>query len=631
MKQIVFLGAALMAVLPALGHAADASAPVDAGAQPEVVVTATRTPEPADATGASVTVVTRQQIAEHQYQTVADALQQVPGMAVPLSGTPGQTAGVFTRGLNTNQTLVMVNGHRLPQGSDGAFDLTNLALDNVERIEVVRGPLSAVQGGNASGGVVNIITRDGRGLEKPEYSASFESGSYNTFHEAVTAVGAKGPFDYSVGASLLDTSWQRHNNDYERGNVDATLGYQAAKDVRLSLGAFYHSAFTQDPGSLTSPSNTNWELHETWELNPTVEWKTTEDWTQTFSYLRSQQRLQSDSSFGYTRSQANNDQANYDTSYALLDNLKFNGGGEFSDQNFWLYENKSGTRTYDNDLTNTAGYVGLDWEPLKDWHIVPTGRVDHYSDYGTDLNGRIASSYRVPKARTLLHASYGTSTTPPGEQNFQSFSGFQIPNPNLKPEQTQGFDAGVEQPFFDGKWTVGATYFQNNVRNLIYAVTDPSTFISNPQNVDQARTQGVELTSAWHPIAQLDINAGYTYLDAENLAPIQDFNAVTIPAGGRLIRRPRNTTTFSVTGRPAKGLSLTLEGNWFVDSEDFDANGVPAHIPDYFIARAAATWQVQEHVQLFGRIENAFNEKYQQVSGYPSPDQAFYGGVKLTY
>ena len=644
------LGTGLLAALPLASLAADpganppaaptapASANADDDATPlaDVVVTATRMPQAADTTGSSVTVITRQEIDERQYQTVVQALQQVPGLSLSSTGTPGQTTAVLTRGLDTNQTLVLIDGRRLPQDLSGAFDLTNLPLDNVERIEMVRGPLSAVQGGNAAGGVINIITRSGLGMEKPEYTVSAETGSYNTFHEVVTARGMQGPVDYSVAASSLDTTWQRANNDYNQENVDGNVGYQLAKDLRLTVGAQYRSSYSQNPGQTAGYPVTygylandpgSWFLRELWSANPVLEWKTTEEWTQTLSYLHSQQRdvnyasPASLANYGSSsRTQIDADQVNYDTSYAILDNLKATAGTEFRDQDIWSFDDTAGNLAYANHQTNTSGFAGLDYEPLKDWRIDPSVRIDHYSDYGTDVNYRVATSYRTPVTRTLLHGSYGLSTTPPAESYFVPFPG-QIVNYGLTPERTEGFDAGAEQPFFGGKWTVGATYFQNNIANAITSeITTGGLYTST--NAAAARTQGVEITSAVHPLTQLDLSGSYTYLDAKDLS-----------TDTLLVRRPRNTFTFAVTERPVKGVVVSAEGSWVNGVQDFQPD-VPyqqIHIADYFVARLVASWQVNPHLQFFGRLENAFNEKYEEAYLYPQPDQAFYGGVKLTF
>ena len=663
MKRFLFLGAAVIAVLPltlilptaaraqttpppvpstpastATGNAGPSDANVPPLTEPEVVVTATRIPEPAEDSASSVTVVTRQQIDENQYQNVAQALEQVPGVEVETSGALGQAETLIIRGTTTNENLILVDGKRLPMDLGGGFDLTDLPLDNVERIEVVRGPLSGVQGGSAMGGVINIITQDGKGMEKPEYSVSLEAGSYSTIHDVVTARGAQGAFDWSVAVSSLDTQNQRANNDYDLQNYTGNMGWQISKDLRFTLATSHRVSTAQDPaqvvnayGYANDPSS--WQQIELWSVIPELEWKTTDGWTQTLSYERSQYRVANHASLlqlvegdGDTqRTQIDDDRFDYDNIFKLTDQLTLTAGSEFSNQKTWQDDDGdaytfTAPANYNNNQTNTSGYLGLDWQPLPGWKIDPSFRTDHYSDYGTYANWRVASSYRLKPTRTLFHASYGTATTEPAEQNYLSFGGSQIANFDLKPEQSQGFDAGVEQPLWNDKVTLGATYFQNNIDDLISYVTFPSGDFQ-PYNVNRARTQGVETTAIWHPLDQLDIGLGYTYTDAEDLS------------GDQLLpQRPRNVYTFSITERPIPGVSVAWSGSALNGEEGTDAgSGDYEHLPGYFTSRVAASWQARKYLQVFGRIENVFNEKYEEVPGYPTLDQGFYGGVKFTF
>jgi len=658
MKRILFLGTALIAVLPLSARAQTTPPPVPSTpastatgtsnqtdsnvpslTEPEVVVTATRIPEPAEDSASSVTVVTRQQIDENQYQNVAQALEQVPGVEVETSGTPGQAATLIIRGASTNENLILVDGKRLPADLAGGYDLTDLTLDNVERIEVVRGPLSSVQGGNAMGGVINIITRGGQGLEKPEYSVSLEAGSYSTIHDVVTARGAQGPFDWSVAVSSLDTQNQRANNDYDLQNYTGNAGWQISKELRFTLATSHRVSTAQNPSTNVNPSDdandpASWQQIELWSVIPELEWKTTDWWTQTFSYDRSQYRIANHSSLqdlleatGDTeRTQIDDNRFDYDNTFALSDQLTLTAGSEFSDEKIWQADDGNPvtdvygdppvpTSNYNNNQTNTSGYTGLDWQPVKGWKIDPSFRADHYSDFGTFLNWRLASSYRIEGVRTLVHGSFGTATTPPTELNYLSFGGLQVPNFNLKPERSQGFDFGLEQPLWKDKVVLDATYFQNNIDDLI-SYANPQ-----PVNINSARTQGVETSAIWHPIDQLDVGLSYTYTDAEDLS-----NNRLLP------QRPRNVYTFNLTERPIPGVSVAWSGSALNGEEGTDtASGTYEHLPGYFTSRVAASWQARKYLQVFARIENVFNEKYEEVPGFPVLDQGFYGGVKFTF
>jgi vitamin B12 transporter len=654
MQRISVLGAALLAslLLPGPGHAAPASSkasqasastssttsasdPADTSDADKttldpVVVTATRIAEPESRTSSSVTVITARDIEDNGYHTLVDALQNVPGVRTATAGAPGQNTGLFIRGMATNQNLILVDGKRLPQDLAGAYDLTDITLDNVERVEVVRGPLSAVQGNAAAGGVINIITKSGQGLKRPEYSATVEAGSYNTFREAVTARGAQGKFDYSAAYSSLLTSNQRRNNDYERENGTLNLGYQAYDDVRLSVASAYRVTTVQNPNGVRG-FNANdpkaWNQTETWTVSPTLDWKTTEFWAQSLSFQHSQQRTanENDTPLSFSnnnRNQVNDNEVDWNHTFTPVETVKITAGTQLEDKNTWQYDDGLSQMVYNNHQTNKSVYTGADWEVVKDWHVAPSVRMDGFSDYGDYYNWRAATSYVTPVTRTKLKGSYGTATTAPSDQNFESFGGSNIVNNTLKPEQSRGWEAGAEQPFFGGKWTLGAVYFENSVDNLITTLTvDPTLGTFTSINQAHTRTQGTEISTGIHPLKELDVTASYTYL-----------NAVNTDTNVRLVRRPRNETTFDIVGRPVKNVTLSLGGTWLNGIQDNDAvTFVAGNTPDIFTTRFAASWQIVKNVEVFGRIENLLNNHYEEIPGFPALDQAFYAGFRLTY
>ncbi|MDD5261183.1 MAG: TonB-dependent receptor [Methylacidiphilales bacterium] len=600
----------------------------------EIVVTATRTETPVSKTGASTTVITRQQIEDQQLHTVAEALEEVPGVAVAQSGTPGQVTGLFIRGTKTESTQVIIDGRRIPFNLAGSFGVENLALDDVERIEVVRGPLSSVQGGPAIGGVINIITRSGKGLDKPEFTGGFEAGSFQTFHELASARGACGPFDYSVQAGRLDTDNERPNNQYRLTNVTTKEGYQINDQLYADLLFFYNLADVGTPNSVSDPEPIASLLRETWMISPGLDYKTTDWWEQKVYYSHSQQRqVASDFkqaanffpppatlNFGQdNRVQVDTDQVDYQSDFQIAQPWKLSAGFSMTDARYYrkidvpnefnFPATPAGTTDVQNNLTNSAGFLQSQWEIVHDLNVTSSIRLDHESDFGDYITWRTGGSYRVPVTRSLVHASYGTAFSPPTPQDTAlAFGG----NPMLTPELSKGYDAGIEQPFWDNRIKASATYFHNDISNLI--IFD-SMFTLH--NIGQARTQGGEFGLSVSPIQELTLSANYTYLDAWDLSNNQP-----------LARRPRNQMSFNVIGKPCSAVVLNLGGLWVADRTDgFN----PTPIEDYFVMRFAASYKVNPHLEVFGRIENLLNESYEEVRGFPALGQAAYAGFKLTY
>ncbi len=593
----------------------------------EIVVTATRTETPISKTGASTTVITRKQIEEQQLHTVAEALEEVPGVAVAQTGTPGQVTGLFIRGTKTENTQIVIDGRRIPFNLAGSFGLEGLSLDDVERIEVVRGPLSSVQGGPAIGGVVNIITRSGKGLDKPELTGGFEAGSFQTFHEMASARGACGPFDYSVQAGRLDTDNERINDQYRLTNVTTKEGYQINDQLYADLLFFYNLSDAGSPNSVSDPELIASLLTETWMISPGLDYKTTDWWEQKAYYSHSQQRQEAadfKKSFGSdygqnNRIQVDTDQVDYQSDFQIAKPWKLSAGFSMTNARYYRFIDVpnefnfpvtlAGTKDIENSLTNSAGFLQSQWEIVPDLNVTSSIRLDHESDYGNYITWRTGGSYRTPCTQSLLHASYGTAFSPPTPQDTAlAFGG----NPMLTPELSKGYDAGIEQPFWDNRIKASATYFHNDISNLI--IFD-SMFTLH--NIGQARTQGGEFGLSISPIQELTLSANYTYLDAWDLSNNQP-----------LARRPRNQLSFNVIGKPCPAIVLNLGGLWVADRTDgFN----PTPIEDYFVMRFAASYKVNPHLEVFGRIENLLNESYEEVRGFPALGQAAYAGFKLTY
>jgi vitamin B12 transporter len=591
---------------------------------PAVLVQATRLAGAPFQSGVSTSVITSEDIQSQQLRSMQDALAQTPGIALAASG-PGGNVGVFTRGLPTNMTQFQIDGRRMPTNLAGTFDLQNLTLDYVDQIEFLRGPLSSVQGANAGGGVVNIVTQSGKGLEKPEYSAGFEAGSYNTFRETAGARGQVGDFDYSAQFSDLDTSNQRRNNDQQLANFITRDGYQVTKELYVDLFAYYNYMDAGLPGSVSAPSLTQNLLRENWLLSPGVTWQTADWWQQTVFYSHNELRQVAT---GYTpgwgsnqRTQVDTDEVDYQSTFQVAEKWKVAAGLSFTGVSYWLRPDDgyaAGTKAIQDSQTTTAPFLQTEWQPLDGWTLNGGVRLDHTSDFGNPVTWRVGSSYRVPKLATLFHASYGTSFTPPAPQDIASFWGG---NAALVPQRNSGFDVGFEQPLLDQKLTVGVTYFYNDIDN--YIQYNNATW--SIDQISKARTRGVELSLTAKPVEQLTLIGAYTYLDAQNCA--DDL---------RLVRRPRNQFSFTVIGKPHRDVTVSLGGLWAVDRQETFYDSLTyepynAKVEDYFVARISASWQVNQNVQIFARLENAFNEQYEEVYGYPALDQAVYGGFRISF
>ena len=216
-----------------------------------VVVSATRTDIPLDQSPASVSVIDAQDFENKQTERVADALRQVPGLSVVQTGTAGQLTSVFTRGLRSEHTQILLDGVPINQGLQGAFNFADLTIDDIDHVEVVRGPQSTIYGPRALGGVIQLFTRHGDGT--PGVTIESEGGSYGTFREAIASDGKIDMFDYSLGASRFDTDNARPNNQYRNSAVTANIGFEPDARLRFDTLLLYSNSDTGNPNDIFDP------------------------------------------------------------------------------------------------------------------------------------------------------------------------------------------------------------------------------------------------------------------------------------------------------------------------------------------------------------------------------------------
>ena len=622
---------------------------------PTIVVTAaTRNTQPVETTATTTTVLTHQDLEDNNYASVPDALQSVPGLAVVTSGNPGAQTSVFIHGLDARQTLVTVDGRRQAVGLSGADDnLANLTLDNIDQIEVVRSPISSINGGSAMGGVINLVTLSGKGLDTPEGSVSEEAGSFDTFRENAQSRGAVGNFDYAVSASRQDSIYpalspgdsanfspgfpgqaDQYRDTAFRGN----FGCQLTPDIYLDLHSAYSNAYTSSPGEYVFPDPTANLLIEDWSLSPEIVAKVADFYSTKLYYTRDQQRQAYDDPFylaqaeafhfspqgDVTRLQINTDSVDWQNDFQIAHNWSVTAGIQGDNRNYYEYDNGLGYRTIDGHDNNLGGYISSQWQPVAGLNILNSGRYDSYSQFGGAFSWRQGASYLVAPTQTLVHASVSSAFTPPSLQDlYYYYPGppAYMPNPGLQPETDLGWEAGVEQPLWEGRVTPGVTYFDNDVQDYIGNKVLPNGN-NMEENLGHVTTDGVEVGLKLKPCPTVSAAIDYTYL-----------NAVDDTTQMRLVRRPRNSVNFNGTWNPLAPLTFTLGANWVVGRQDINLNYPYNQVtaPDYFVLRAGATWRINDHVSVWIRGENLTDRNYQPVLGYFAPSIAGYGGIKISF
>ena len=594
----------------------------------QIVVSATRFEIPLDQSPASVSVISSEDIEQKQIERVSDALREVPGLSVVQTGTAGQLTSVFIRGLRSEHTQVLLDGIPINQGLQGAFNFADLTTEDIDRIEVVRGPQSTLYGPRALAGVIQIFTKQGTGT--PGVLLAAEGGSYDTFREWTQSDGRIDGFDYSIGASRLDTDNARPNNNYRNTAAITDVGWSPDEQLRVGSLFTYSVSDTGNPNTIFDPRPIDHFLTERWLIGPHIDWKPADWWDHKFIFSYDHERQINDPNedgfVGPTRALFERTQIDYQsdlrpTSWLILTSGFFYSRLNAGQERPFVLQTFGPQPTFVSDHTQeVAGFMQATVTPVENLILVAGGRFDHFNQFGGVWTYRFASSYKIDKTITTLHSSVATGFSPPSSQDKIFGNNF-----GLKPERDLGWDIGVRQELWSrsrGSVIVGLTYFHNDLSNVI-----GFNGLLQTLNLGAAETQGLETELRVQPIADFLLTASYTYLDAEKTSS-KDISQLQ---GARLPRRPRNEIYVSASYLWWKRLRTTVEAKFVNAREELNFGGLNFDIEDYSFVNIAAEYEVSPHLSVFGRIDNLTNEQYSEVFGFPALGRAAYGGVKLRF
>ena len=619
---------AVSALVLLLAVPAVAAPPVDETPDtrvPEIIVSATRIESTLAASPDAITVVTREEIEQLQARTVADVLATVPGVTISHTGQPGAQTSVFMRGANSGHTLVLIDGVRVNNAFNGRYDFVDLTVDNIERIEVVRGPQSTRYGSDALGGVINIVMK--RGAAEPTGTALLEVGSNSSLRARGSAAASVGKLGVSAEMSYFDTDNERPNGQYTVADGSFGATWQALERLAVGLTGTHRTSeagapndrFTNDPNDLTRNENTQVTLDVHAVPAP---W-----WDARLSLSKGRERTRFDGPepnppgfYGDLKSETVSDSERADfqnvftiaAGHQLLVDLS-------TDRTPTEYTATSafGPTTLDRSVSSSAISGQYDYSPSKSFTASLGGRVDDFSSFGTHATGRAGARYTLQGAGTILRANAGTGFHAPTISDLY-YPGFS--NPDLQPEESFGWDIGVEQPLFAGRLQVGAAWFNNDFDNLIAF----STTSFRPENIAEARTAGLETFVQWLPLAGLTVNGTYTWLAvAEDRA-----------TGDRLLRRAEHTGSVAAHYRYSQWVQIDTSARFAGSSADKNFTKIPAENvtnDGYIKWDAGVTITPLPHLSLIARVENLLDSSYEEAYGFPALGRTFWGGVSVSF
>jgi vitamin B12 transporter len=650
MTQRVLL-TVVLAVATGAGTAPTARSqePVDTTVLAPVVVTATRIPTQRSALSATVTVLHGEDLRAQGIRMVADALRDVAGINVVKGGSYGSLTSVFARGGESDYVKVLVDGAPLNEPG-GAINLADLTTDNVERIEIVRGPASVVYGTDAVSGVIQVFTRRGRGPLRAE--ANLRGGSYGSVEADLAVDGGNEAVSYSLGVSRSTTDGiHPFNSSYDNlvmsGALRVTPDARTDLDLALRYGDSEFHVATDFTGALADSNAFQHRdviaasLDAGRFLSDEIEGRVLLAITENDGGFDDQPDGPGDTLgfFGSTSLQSvSRRSADARVNWYATATEVVTVGAE--------YERERGTSvseafsafgpsadTLDAGRKNLGLYGQLQAAPLDGLAFTLGARLDDNSQFGTFFTYRAGATYAWHSG-TRVRASLGRAFKEPTFYENFADSPFAQGNPNLDPERALSWELGVEQELWSARVMLGATYFRQEFHDLVqFVAVPPSPDAPNYFNLAAAEAAGVEILIRSEPLQGLTVGASYTYLHTEVIdAGADDGPGAGFVEGERLLRRPPHQLNADVSYRVRERGFAALRLNYVGARDDRDFTTFPATpvtLPWYVTLDVAAEATVWRGLAATLRVENPFDEQYQEVFGFAAPGRRWLVGGKL--
>lgn len=638
-----------------------------------LVVSAAQVDQPLSRTPDSVTVLSGADLQARQISTLGAALRSVPGFAVAQTGGPGTLTSLFPRGGESDYTLVLVDGMRM-NAFGGGLDLSQVPLEHIERVEIVRGAQSALYGSDAIGGVVHVITKRGG---PPSADARAEYGSRDTRRFVGSATGDTGPWRWQAGGDyfadegytgIAPANGERVTNDDARqGQGVVGLGWRHAQGTDLQGTFRYLDTERGVPGPYGSDPAGRFggvdRVARQFTYRRSGGVRLLQPWFGPSSRIRQRVEidvadydLAFDDAFGRSDAGTDRTHVRVQTDGVISAALSASGGIE------WIGEDASSTFItasgtgvpIERRIFGTFGEARWSGHPrltvvggIRAEHIRRDAlagdplafqpRPDFPADTVVSVNPKIAGSWLltpgVPGSVdrwTRLRASVGTGIRPPDALEI-AFTD----NPGLKPERSTSTEIGLTQALEGGAVQIDITAFFNDYNDLIIAVGRFGT--ASPfrtDNISNARSRGIELAGGWHPGAALDLRASYTFLSTEVLAVDGAAGEAPPPyrVGDPLLRRPRHQGAIDVRwsrGRASLFGEALFRGETLDAEPAFGPSGGLYTNPGYEVVNLGGAFRVAGGVEVYGRVTNVFDRNYEDVLGYPAPGSLAFVGVRL--
>ena len=610
-------------------------------------ITANRTETLRSQIGSSMSVITEEQIRSSGQTTLLGVLRSagVPSLDFAQNGSPGSVTSGFIRGANSSHTKVMMDGIPLndPSSPTRNFDFGTFSLDNVERVEIIRGPQSTLYGSDAIGGAINIVTKRGKG--PAQFRSTSMGGTFGTWQQGMSVSGGTDEYYYSLSGSYLQSDGfsaadkqfgNTERDGFRNGNLGFRGGYIFNEYVDFDIVYRYQNSrididdnFNPVPGGpggsdgfIVADSN-RINLLESNTVRPQLRvllFDGNLEQKVGFSFIN----YNRDAPGGFTPFfNGETRKFDYQANAKLfeLDNFKntVTLGAEYLDE-------RSNTESVPNASQFARSIYVQDQFALWDrWFTTVGARHDDYSIAGVADTYRVTTKYQINETNTAFHGTIGTGFRAPSLAEYYGFGG----NTALRPERSKGWDIGVEQALdVDRRFVTDVTYFRNDFNNLINFAPAPGFPFGQNQNVDLALTSGVELTANWQLFEDTALTATYTHT-----------KAIDRTTNLQLLRRPPNKYSLGINQFfVERKANVSFNLRWadkradygpYFDPVTFDP--IRIQLSSYTVANVQAYYDWRPSVRLFTRVDNVFDKKYEEAFGFATPRFSVYAGVTMTF
>jgi outer membrane cobalamin receptor len=633
-----------------------------------VVVTANRTETPSVFIGSTTTVISKEEIEARQAPVVSDLLQSTPGVAVSRGGGYGAATSLFTRGGDSDYTKVLLDGIPLNEPG-GAFDFGSLSATNLDHIEIVRGPQSALFGSDAMTGVVQLFSQHGESeTSRPQITVNLDGGNLNTTNAGASLSGQTGRADYNVFWSRFSTDNQGPNADFADSTAGSNIGVDLGKNTKLRWIFRDDLSYAGTPGQTAfQPAITDAYFHRgDGYTGISIENQTTRVWNQrlTYTFDRSRQRSRdlgldppytpsfdgSTAPFAFSDfpddfvSDTRRHQMDYQSNIVLgsgtrdwgqhIVTLGFSANKEIGAIGDRLSGPASTTHRGLHDFGGVLQYQAI----IGRLSLTNGFRVEDHSLFGRTVNPRSSVAYLLRQGggnfgATKLKFNFGLGFKEPSIVDLFSPDPEFLGNPQLRPERDRSFDFGVEQRVWNDRAKVEINWFDNRFRDLVeFETTNFVTFDGTFFNVNAAKANGAEIIVETTPLAGLKLTASYTYLNSLITASSTPTDPI-FGIGQALERRPRHSGSLGTLWNWRK---LTASSNLIyvgrrVDSDFEDLFPPVTSNPSYTRWDMAGSYRFSKRFTYLGTITNVLDRSYMEVLGYPALPIEFRTGGRFTF